>query len=59
MDHEKYVRYPITNKTGKLNVKIKASFWENVLFIDISNTLILKEALVMNQIYFKALGICI
>ena len=41
--HKKYVRSPVRNKTGKLKVKIKASFSKNVVAIKIWNTVTFKK----------------
>ena len=51
--HERYVKFPITNRTDKLNVQIKEPFCENVAAINIlKNTLILKDAVVMKSDIF-------
>ena len=51
--HKKYVKFSITNKTVKLKIKNKPLFRENVVAINIFNTVvILKDASVMKSDIF-------
>ena len=47
--HKTYVKFQITNETGKLKVKIKATFSKNVVAITNWNTVILKDVALMKS----------
>ena len=53
-----YKKFPITNKTGWLKVKIKAIFYENVVFINIVNgneiRYILKHYVYLSVVSFQS-----
>ena len=50
--YKKYIKFPITNKTGKLIVKIKELFCKNVFAINNWKTVILKDAVVTKSDIF-------
>ena len=59
--HHNHVKFPITNKTGRLKVQINASFCKNIVAVAINiwNTACNFQRCYVNEIrYFKTLYIC-